>query len=285
MERRCGCGGLGLGLGGFDGFVTSHKVLICNIFWVCFVAAIVWVQANVGRSRGRRGGRGRDFGGCSRDYDATGRAAAGGGSGYVQEGRGDLIAGGRGLAERGGFEPPVDFKGLRRFSKPLLSTTQPPLREEGLNLTDFRRGALIMDVLPPTKADCRLTSKRSGYWRELQSRICRGWGRCFVISRSPVRSRRVAPLLSNQINEIPQRHPAGSSLLGPNCAKTVPKPLPSKTPSLNPLRSRNLAFFLQRSALGLIEPVQSRLESPPCPLRMPQIEERPAPFSIPDPIA
>jgi hypothetical protein len=33
------------------------------------------------------------------------------------------------MAERGGFEPPVDFKGLRRFSKPLLSTTQPPLRE------------------------------------------------------------------------------------------------------------------------------------------------------------
>ena len=33
------------------------------------------------------------------------------------------------LAERGGFEPPVDFIGLRRFSKPLLSTTQPPLRE------------------------------------------------------------------------------------------------------------------------------------------------------------
>jgi hypothetical protein len=33
------------------------------------------------------------------------------------------------VAERGGFEPPVDFKGLRRFSKPLLSTTQPPLRE------------------------------------------------------------------------------------------------------------------------------------------------------------
>src|SRR5580704_7456342 len=32
------------------------------------------------------------------------------------------------MAERGGFEPPVDFKGLRRFSKPLLSTTQPPLR-------------------------------------------------------------------------------------------------------------------------------------------------------------
>src|SRR6185312_15997505 len=35
------------------------------------------------------------------------------------------------LAERGGFEPPVDFKGLRRFSKPLLSTTQPPLRRSG----------------------------------------------------------------------------------------------------------------------------------------------------------
>ena len=32
------------------------------------------------------------------------------------------------LAEREGFEPSVDFKGLRRFSKPLLSTTQPPLR-------------------------------------------------------------------------------------------------------------------------------------------------------------
>ena len=147
MERRCGCGGLGLGLGGFDGFVTSHKVLICNIFWVCFVAAIVWVQANVGRSRGRRGGRGRDFGGCSRDYDATGRAAAGGGSGYVQEGRGDLIAGGRGLAERGGFEPPVDFKGLRRFSKPLLSTTQPPLREKRgwsfVRITRKGGGALV----------------------------------------------------------------------------------------------------------------------------------------------
>ena len=36
------------------------------------------------------------------------------------------------LAERGGFEPPVDFKGLRRFSKPLLSTTQPPLRGVGV---------------------------------------------------------------------------------------------------------------------------------------------------------
>jgi hypothetical protein len=32
------------------------------------------------------------------------------------------------LAERGGFEPPVEFLTLRRFSKPLLSTTQPPLR-------------------------------------------------------------------------------------------------------------------------------------------------------------
>ena len=28
----------------------------------------------------------------------------------------------------GGFEPPVEFLTLRRFSKPLLSTTQPPLR-------------------------------------------------------------------------------------------------------------------------------------------------------------
>jgi hypothetical protein len=32
------------------------------------------------------------------------------------------------LAERGGFEPPVELLTLRRFSKPLLSTTQPPLR-------------------------------------------------------------------------------------------------------------------------------------------------------------
>jgi hypothetical protein len=35
----------------------------------------------------------------------------------------------RAMAERGGFEPPVEFLTLRRFSKPLLSTTQPPLRE------------------------------------------------------------------------------------------------------------------------------------------------------------
>jgi hypothetical protein len=33
------------------------------------------------------------------------------------------------MAERGGFEPPVELVTLRRFSKPLLSTTQPPLRE------------------------------------------------------------------------------------------------------------------------------------------------------------
>ena len=32
------------------------------------------------------------------------------------------------MAERGGFEPPVALLALRRFSKPLLSTTQPPLR-------------------------------------------------------------------------------------------------------------------------------------------------------------
>lgn len=31
------------------------------------------------------------------------------------------------LAEREGFEPSVEFP-LRRFSKPLLSATQPPLR-------------------------------------------------------------------------------------------------------------------------------------------------------------
>jgi hypothetical protein len=33
------------------------------------------------------------------------------------------------MAERGGFEPPVEFLTLRRFSKPLLSATQAPLRE------------------------------------------------------------------------------------------------------------------------------------------------------------
>ena len=33
------------------------------------------------------------------------------------------------MAERGGFEPPVELLTLRRFSKPLLSTTQPPLRK------------------------------------------------------------------------------------------------------------------------------------------------------------
>jgi hypothetical protein len=33
------------------------------------------------------------------------------------------------MAERGGFEPPVELLTLRRFSKPLLSTTQPPLRD------------------------------------------------------------------------------------------------------------------------------------------------------------
>ena len=31
-------------------------------------------------------------------------------------------------AEREGFEPSVHFKGVRRFSKPVLSATQPPLR-------------------------------------------------------------------------------------------------------------------------------------------------------------
>ena len=40
-----------------------------------------------------------------------------------------------GLAERGGFEPPVELMTLRRFSKPLLSTTQPPLREMNWSVT------------------------------------------------------------------------------------------------------------------------------------------------------
>ena len=33
------------------------------------------------------------------------------------------------MAERGGFEPPVRLP-VRRFSKPLLSATQPPLRNQ-----------------------------------------------------------------------------------------------------------------------------------------------------------
>ena len=32
------------------------------------------------------------------------------------------------MAERGGFEPPVRFKPVRRFSKPFLSATQASLR-------------------------------------------------------------------------------------------------------------------------------------------------------------
>ena len=55
------------------------------------------------------------------------------------------------MAERGGFEPPVDFKGLRRFSKPLLSTTQPPLREMKMvleSIVPYGRGdLLISDVV------------------------------------------------------------------------------------------------------------------------------------------
>src|SRR5689334_12470143 len=35
----------------------------------------------------------------------------------------------RRMAEREGFEPSVQLLTVRRFSKPLLSTTQPPLRE------------------------------------------------------------------------------------------------------------------------------------------------------------
>ena len=35
----------------------------------------------------------------------------------------------------GGFEPPVELMTLRRFSKPLLSTTQPPLREMNWSVT------------------------------------------------------------------------------------------------------------------------------------------------------
>ena len=41
---------------------------------------------------------------------------------------GEAREGKRSLAEREGFEPSVRLKTVRRFSKPLLSTTQPPLR-------------------------------------------------------------------------------------------------------------------------------------------------------------
>ena len=55
-------------------------------------------------------------------------------------------------AERGGFEPPVALYALRRFSKPVHSTTLPPLRGSGLSLAfDFHRfngiGATVRDPL------------------------------------------------------------------------------------------------------------------------------------------
>src|SRR5437588_12056925 len=57
------------------------------------------------------------------------------------------------LAERGGFEPPVAFLTLRRFSKPLLSTTQPPLRL--LILLDFfHLHRLSLTVFASSCDDC-----------------------------------------------------------------------------------------------------------------------------------
>ena len=47
----------------------------------------------------------------------------------------------RDLAERGGFEPPVELVTLRRFSKPLLSTTQPPLL--GSNLVAYQNRTTV----------------------------------------------------------------------------------------------------------------------------------------------
>jgi hypothetical protein len=53
----------------------------------------------------------------------------------------------QGLAERGGFEPPVAFLTLRRFSKPLLSTTQPPLRVPRISCNRSMRKQLLAVVL------------------------------------------------------------------------------------------------------------------------------------------
>ena len=73
------------------------------------------------------------------------------------------------MAERGGFEPPVEFLTLRRFSKPLLSTTQPPLREAnkfGADETMLPRpgfvSALELEYAPVAQLDRAFASGAKG---------------------------------------------------------------------------------------------------------------------------
>jgi len=65
------------------------------------------------------------------------------------------------LAERGGFEPPVDFKGLRRFSKPLLSTTQPPLQSQSAWCDTMER--ISHPVAPVAQLDRAFASEAKGH--------------------------------------------------------------------------------------------------------------------------
>jgi len=72
------------------------------------------------------------------------------------------------MAERGGFEPPVPVYPVRRFSKPLLSATQPPLHF----VTSCLRGGHFRlrpsgyagqaATSPQTNAECIPTSRRVG---------------------------------------------------------------------------------------------------------------------------
>jgi hypothetical protein len=80
----------------------------------------------------------------------------------------------RKLAERGGFEPPVELLTLRRFSKPLLSTTQPPLREtvraeSAASLVAAISGPEIIahtPLAPPTPSRASPVCRRSSrIWR------------------------------------------------------------------------------------------------------------------------
>ena len=63
------------------------------------------------------------------------------------------------LAERGGFEPPVEVYPLRRFSKPLPSATRPPLRVEKTGRAESsRRGARACPA-----GETGLGARRAGY--------------------------------------------------------------------------------------------------------------------------
>jgi hypothetical protein len=70
------------------------------------------------------------------------------------------------LAERGGFEPPVALLELRRFSKPLLSTTQPPLRLLCRFGPDSQNGSMAWDRIesraPVAQLDRAFASEAKG---------------------------------------------------------------------------------------------------------------------------